>query len=331
MIKMKHRKLGSQGLVVSEIGLGCMGMSEFYGPRNEDESIRVIHRALELGCNFLDTSDVYGPWHNEELIGKAIRHRRDHVIIATKFGNVRSPEGQWLGINGKPDYVKQACEASLKRLGVEVIDLYQQHRVDKSTPIEETVGALAELVKAGKVRYVGLSEASADNIRRAHRVHPISTGQYEYSLFEREIEKDILPALRELGIGLMAYSPLGRGLLSGAIRQPENLLPGDNRVNFPRFQGENLPHNLRLVEQLTQVAKEKGATTAQLAIAWVLARGEDIVPIPGTKKLHYLEQNLAAENIRLSKADLARLEEMVPAGAAAGARYNEQAIRSIDR
>jgi aryl-alcohol dehydrogenase-like predicted oxidoreductase len=328
---MNQRKLGSQGLVVSEIGLGCMGMSEFYGPRNDKESVRVIHRAIELGCYFLDTSDAYGPWHNEELVGKAIRDRRDKVFLATKFGNVRSAKGEWLGVNGKRDYVRQACEASLKRLGIDTIDLYQQHRVDKSIPIEETVGALAELVKEGKVRYIGLSEASASNIRRAHAVHPVSSGQYEYSLWSRDIEKDILATCRELGIGLIAYSPIGRGMLTGAIEDMKQLAPDDRRQSFPRFTGENFVKNRKLVKKLETVADKKGCTLAQLAIAWVLARGQDIVPIPGTKKLNYLEENLASAAISLSKEDMMELEKIAPLGATAGERYPEQAMHSIDR
>ncbi|HEU0250379.1 MAG TPA: aldo/keto reductase [Solirubrobacteraceae bacterium] len=318
---MKTRMLGSQGLQVSEEGLGCMGMSEFYGRTDEDEAIATIHRALELGVSFLDTADMYGPFTNEKLVGRAIANRREQVVLATKFGNERREDGSWVGINGKPEYVRSACEASLKRLGVEHIDLYYQHRVDKTVPIEDTVGAMAELVAEGKVRYLGLSEASPQTIRRAHAVHPITALQSEYSLWSRDPEQAILPALRELGIGFVAYSPLGRGFLSGKYKQPEDLPEDDFRRHHPRFQGENFQQNLRLVERIEQIAVEKQVSAGQLALAWVLAQGDDIVPIPGTKRRSYLQENVAAGEIVLSEDDLARIDEAAPAGATAGQRY----------
>jgi aryl-alcohol dehydrogenase-like predicted oxidoreductase len=318
---MKTRKLGHQGLIVSELGLGCMGMSEFYSGRDEDEAIATIHRALELGVTFLDTADMYGPFTNEQLVGRAIRDRRDQVVLATKFGNVRTEDGGWLGISGKPDYVRQACDASLKRLGVETIDLYYQHRVDPNVPIEETVGAMAELVQQGKVRYLGLSEAAPATIRRAQAVHPITALQTEYSLWSRDPEDEILATVRELGIGFVAYSPLGRGFLSGQITSLDDLSKDDWRRHSPRFQGENFQKNLQLVERVKAIALEKGVTPSQLALAWLLAQGEDIVPIPGTKRRTYLEENVAATAITLTSEDLNRIDEVAPKGVTAGDRY----------
>ncbi|MEA2392654.1 MAG: hypothetical protein QOJ82_545 [Solirubrobacteraceae bacterium] len=318
---MRRRKLGSQGLEVSELGLGCMGMSEFYGTSDEQEAIATIHRALELGIDFLDTADMYGPFTNEILVGRAIAGRRDQVVLATKFGNERREDGSWIGINGSPEYVHQACEASLRRLGVDHIDLYYQHRVDRSVPIEDTVGAMAELVNAGKVRYLGLSEAAPETVRRAHAVHPISALQTEYSLWTRDPEEEVLPTVRELGIGFVAYSPLGRGFLSGRWRAPEDLPEDDVRRNHPRFQEENFRRNLELVRRVEEIAREKGVTPAQLALAWVLHQGEDIVPIPGTKRRRYLEENVAAVDVRLTDDDLRRLDEAAPRGATAGDRY----------
>jgi aryl-alcohol dehydrogenase-like predicted oxidoreductase len=318
---MQRRALGTQGLEVFAQGLGCMGMSEFYGGRDEGEAIATIHRALELGVNFLDTADMYGPFTNERLVGKAIAGRRDDVVLATKFGNQRGEDGSWLGINGRPEYVRSACEASLERLGVETIDLYYQHRVDVNVPIEETVGAMAELVEAGKVRYLGLSEAAAATIGRAHAVHPISALQSEYSLWTRDLEAEILPVLRELAIGLVAYSPLGRGFLTGRFKSPDDIGEGDRRRNMPRFQDENFARNLALADRVRELADEKGVTAGQLALAWVHAQGDDVVPIPGTKRRRYLEENVAALEVELSDDDLRRMDEAFPPGAAAGDRY----------
>jgi aryl-alcohol dehydrogenase-like predicted oxidoreductase len=318
---MDTRILGTKGLEVSEQGLGCMGMSEFYGSTDEQEAIATIHRALELGVNFLDTADMYGPFTNEKLVGRAIAGRRGEVVLATKFGNERAEDGSLLGVNGKPEYVHRACEASLGRLGVEHIDLYYQHRVDKTVPIEETVGAMAELVEQGKVRHLGLSEASPETVRRANGVHPITALQTEYSLWTRDPEEKVLPTVRELGIGFVAYSPLGRGFLSGRIQSPEDLEDDDFRRNNPRFQGENFERNLELVERVKEIAEEKGAAPGQLALAWVLHQGEDIVPIPGTKRRSYLEENVGASEIELTDEDLRRIDEAAPRGATAGERY----------
>jgi len=318
---MRSRNLGSARLEVSEIGLGCMGMSEFYGRSDEGEAIATIHRALDLGVTFLDTADAYGPFTNERLVGRAIAGRRDQVVLATKFGNVRNEQGERLGIRGDAEYVRQACDASLQRLGVDHIDLYYQHRVDPKTPIEETVGAMAELVEAGKIRYLGLSEAAPATIRRANAVHPITALQTEYSLWSRDPDDEILPTVRELGIGFVAYSPLGRGFLSGRVRSIDDLDPDDFRRHNPRFQGENFRRNLELVQRVHEIAAEKSVTPAQLALAWVLTRGDDIVPIPGTKRVRYLEENLSAVDVKLGPDDLARIEQAFPKGATVGDRY----------
>ncbi len=327
---MEQRKLGTQGLVVPALGLGCMGMSDFYAGRDDAESVATIHRALELGMNYLDTADVYGPYTNEELVGRAIKDRRDRVILATKFGNVRGPDGSWRGVNGRPDYVKSACDASLKRLGVTHIDLYQQHRVDKSVPIEETVGAMADLVRAGKVRYLGLSEAGAATIRRAHATHPITSLQSEYSLWTRDVEAEVLPACRVLGVGFVAYSPLGRGFLTGRFKRREDLPADDYRREHPRFQDPNFGKNLALLGRVEAIAREKGCTPAQLALAWLLARGTDVVPIPGTKKRKYLEENARAVEIALTAEEIRRIDEALPPGATAGPRYPERAMASVN-
>jgi aryl-alcohol dehydrogenase-like predicted oxidoreductase len=325
---METRRLGGQGLEVSQQGLGCMGMSEFYGAGDDAESLATIHRAIELGVTLLDTADMYGPFTNERLVGRAIADRRDQVVLATKFGNVRGENGERLGIRGDAAYVREACDASLKRLGVETIDLYYQHRVDPEVPIEETVGAMAELVAAGKVRYLGLSEASPETIRRAHAVHPISALQTEYSLWTRDVERKILPTVRELGIGFVPYSPLGRGFLAGRWSSPEEIPEGHFRRGNPRFQGENFKRNMAIVSRVRELAEAKGATPAQLALAWVMARGDDVVPIPGTKRRAYLEENVAACEISLTADDLLQLDDAAPAGVAAGERYPD--MSSID-
>jgi aryl-alcohol dehydrogenase-like predicted oxidoreductase len=329
---MEQRTLGTQGLRVSEQGLGCMGMSEHYGTPDEAEAVATIARALELGITFLDTADIYGPFTNERLVGRAVALHRDEVVLATKFGNVRGEDGSSRGIRGDPEYVRQACDASLARLGVDVIDLYYQHRVDPSVPIEETVGAMAELVTAGKVRYLGLSEAGPQTLRRACATAPITALQTEYSLWSRDVEGEILPVARELGIGFVAYSPLGRGFLTGAFRSATDLPETDSRrQRFPRFAEENLTRNLRLLEQVERLADEKGATPGQVALAWVLAQGNDVVPIPGTKRRRYLEENAAASDLVLADEELRRLAEAFPPGAAAGERYAPQWMAAIDQ
>ena len=326
---MQQRQLG-QGLTVSALGLGCMGMSEAYGTRDEPEAIATIHQALDLGVNFLDTADAYGFGHNEELVGQAILNRRDRVILATKFGIVRGKDGSFVAINGKPEYVRSACEASLRRLGVEAIDLYYQHRVDPNTPIEETVGAMAQLVQEGKVRFLGLSEAAPQTIRRAHAIHPITALQNEYSLWSREVENEILPTCRELGISLVAFSPLGRGILTNQVKHLDDLPDDDLRRRLPRFQGDNFQRNLELVQRLEAIALEKACRPAQLALAWVLAQGKDILPIPGTKRRKYLKENIGALEVELTASDLERINELAPPGVAAGMRYPEALMRMIN-
>ncbi|RYU81272.1 aldo/keto reductase [Hymenobacter persicinus] len=328
---METRILGRSGLRVSALGLGCMGMSDFYGQPDDAESTRTLHRALELGVTFFDTADMYGPFKNEELVSRAFRDRRDQIVLATKFGILRDPNDPTKrGISGRPEYVRQACEASLKRLGTDYIDLYYQHRVDPATPIEETVGAMAELVKEGKVRYLGLSEAAADTVRRACAVHPIAALQTEYSLWSREPEDEILPAIRELGVGFVPYSPLGRGFLTGQIQRFEDLAPDDYRRHTPRFQGENFQRNLDLVARIRDIAAQKGCTAGQLALAWVLAQGQDVVPIPGTKRVKYLEENLGALQVQLTAAELRQIDEVAPVNAAAGPRYPAAMMNSVN-
>jgi len=329
---MEQRTLGGQGLRVSALGLGCMGMSQSYGPADDRESVAAIRRALDLGVTFLDTADMYGPFTNERLVGRAIAGRRDEVVLATKFGNQRRPDGSWVGINGRPEYVHSACDASLERLGVDHVDLYYQHRVDPSVPVEETWGAMKELVEAGKVRHLGISEAAPATIRKANAVHPVAALQSEYSLFSRDPERELLATVRELGIGFVAYSPLGRGFLSGRLTSssPEEFADDDFRRGHPRFEGENFARNLALVERVRQLAAEKGATPAQLAIAWVLAQGDDVVPIPGTKRRRYLEENLAALQLRLTPEDLIAIDEAAPRGAVAGERYTPAMMARVN-
>ncbi len=327
----RRRSLGKSPWAVSALGLGCMGMSEFYGPSHEAESLNTLHRALDLGIFFWDTADMYGVGRNEELIGKALRGRRDAVVLATKFGNQRNPDGSYVGINGRPEYVRQACDASLRRLGIDTIDLYYQHRVDPTVPIEETVGAMSRLVEEGKVRFLGLSEAAPRTLRRAHAVHPIAALQTEYSLWSRDPEDEILPACRELGIGFVAYSPLGRGFLTGQIQSVDDLPEGDWRRTNPRFQGENFHKNLDLVRRVGEIAREKRCHPSQLALAWLLAQGEDIIPIPGTRHQRYLEENWAALEVELTPADLERIDEVAPRGAAAGTRYAEGGMRTLNQ
>ena len=329
MTQIQQRQLGNNGPSVSAIGLGCMGMSDFYGQADDERSIQTIHKTLDLGINFLDTADVYGPFTNERLVGRAIRDRRDEVILATKFGNVRTEDGSWLGINGRPDYVRQACDASLQRLGVDTIDVYYQHRVDPETPIEDTVGAMADLVKAGKVRYLGLSEAAPQTIRRAHKVHPIAALQTEYSLWSRDPEDELLDTVRELGIAFVAYSPLGRGFLTGQIKSPADLAPDDWRHRNPRFQGENFQKNLDLATRVQALAREKGCTAAQLALAWLLSRGKDIVPIPGSTRAERVAENAGALDVQLTAADIASLDALAPT--VAGERYPEGGMRAVNR
>ena len=327
---MERRMLGRKGLAVSALGLGCMGMSEFYVGQDDEESIATIHRALDLGIDFLDTADMYGPFTNERLVGRAIRGRRDRVVLATKFGNQRGEDGSFLGVNGRPDYVRKSCDGSLQRLGVDHIDLYYQHRVDRTVPIEETVGAMADLVRQGKVRFLGLSEAAPATLRRAHQEYPISALQTEYSLWTRDPEDEVLPLCRELGIGFVAYSPLGRGFLTGRFRTFEDLPEEDYRRNSPRFQGENFQRNLDLVERVEEIARRKNCRPAQLALAWLLAQGDDIVPIPGTKQRRYLEENVRSLQVVLTPADLEQIEEVAPKGVAAGDRYHEAGMKTIN-